>query len=45
MGRRGRDTERHRDGNRRSHTHVWWIKVRRDTSGVRDASPAPDHPA
>ena len=32
----GADTQ-----NRLSHTHVWWIKIRRDTSGVRDPSPTP----
>ena len=28
-----------------SHIHVWWIEVRRDTSGARDPSPRPDYPA
>ena len=28
-----------------SHTHVWWIKIGRDTSWVRDPSPRPHHPA
>ena len=28
-----------------SHSHMWWIKIRRDTSGVRDPRPTPDHPA
>ena len=46
MGRRGRDTQRGMDmWDRLSHTHVWWIKIRRDTLGVRDRSPTPDHPA
>ena len=26
-----------------SHTHIWWIKIGRDISGVRDCSPTPDH--
>ena len=37
--------ERHRDGNRWSHTHVWWIKNGRDTLGARDPGPSSDHPA
>ena len=28
--------------NERSHTHTWWIKIRRDTSGTRGPSPIPD---
>ena len=48
MGRRGadmeiqREVERHKDvvmQNERSHTHVWWIKIERDTSGARDPAP------
>ena len=31
--------------NGQSHILVWWIKIRRDTSGVRDPSPRPDHTA
>ena len=34
-----------RQKNRQSHIHVWWIKIRRDTLGVRDPSPRPDHTA
>ena len=34
-----------RDMNGQSHTHVWQIKIRSDTSGVRDPSPTPDHTA
>ena len=26
-------------------THVWWIKIGRDTAGVRDPHPTPDYPA
>ena len=52
MGRRGRDTERggeawrgvKRQQNRWSHIQVWWIKIRRDTSGARDPSPKSDYP-
>ena len=32
-------------GNGWSHTHMWWIKIRRGTLGARDPSPRPDHPA
>ena len=54
MGRRGadmeiqREVERHKDAKRyrdaewAAHTHMWWIKIRSDTSGVRDPSPTPD---
>ena len=31
--------------NRQSHTHLWWIKIRRDISQLRDPSPIPDHTA
>ena len=46
MGRRGRDAEmwRCRDVER-PHTHVWWIKIRRDTLGAKDPRPTSDHPA
>ena len=27
-----------------SHTHVWWIKTRRDILEAREPSPTPDHP-
>ena len=39
---------RHRDRemwNMQSHTHVWWIKIGRDTLGARDPSPTPNYPA
>ena len=26
------------------HIHVWWIKIGRDTSGVKDLRPKPDQP-
>ena len=29
----------------RSHIHMWWIKIRKDTWGVSDPSPRPDHEA
>ena len=35
--------QRGTDGNMRSHIHVWWIKIGRDISGVRDPSPRSDH--
>ena len=28
-----------------SHTHMWWIKIGRDSLGVRDSSPTSDHTA
>ena len=28
-----------------SHMHMWWIKIRRATSGMKDPSPRPDHTA
>ena len=28
---------------RQSHIHIWQIKIRRDTLGVSDSSPRPDH--
>ena len=31
--------------NRRSHTHVWWVKIRREISQARDPNPRPHHPA
>ena len=31
--------------NMQPHSHEWWIKIRRDTSGVRDPNLTPDHPA
>ena len=53
--RRGGDMERCGDAERwwngRFHVLVWWIKIGRDTSGGRDTlgmsnpSPKPDHPA
>ena len=33
-------TERQQSG--QSHTHLLWIKIRRDTSGAKDPSPRPD---
>ena len=46
MGRRGRDAWKGTETrNGQSHIHVWWIKIRWDTSGARDPSPIPDHPA
>ena len=29
--------------NRQSHIHVWWRKIGKDTLGVSDPSPKPDH--
>ena len=29
--------------NKQSHIHMWWIKIRRDTLGLRDPSHRPDH--
>ena len=47
-----REVERHRAAecverwqNGWSHSHVWWVKIRRDISGESDPSPKPDHPA
>ena len=34
-----------KDGGQAVPHHVWWIKIGRDTLGVRDPSPTPDHPA
>ena len=28
-----------------SHIHVWWIKIGKDTWGMRDPSQRPDHTA
>ena len=32
-------------GHRESHSHVWWIKIWRDTLGASDSSPRPDRTA
>ena len=53
MGRRGGEGQRGlelphgmvRWQNRCSHIHMWWIKMRRVTSGGKDLSPNPDHTA
>ena len=34
-----------RQQNRQSHIHMWWIKLRTDTSGARDPIPRHDHTA
>ena len=34
-----------RQWNRQYHIHEWWIKIMRDTSGVRDPKPKPVQPA
>ena len=41
MNRRGGGMEK---WNGQYYTHVWWIKIRRDTLGVRDPVLTPDHP-
>ena len=40
-----RHTQRCRDTEGQSHTHVCWIKTRRNTSGVRYPNLRADHPA
>ena len=45
-----REAQSHGSGTERwqnmwSHIHMWWIKIRRHTSGARDLSPKPDYPA
>ena len=37
--------DKDRQQNGWSHIHMWQIKIGRDTSGVGDPSPKPDHPA
>ena len=39
---KGRDAE---TWNGQSHAYMWWIKIGKDNSAVRDPSPTPDHTA
>ena len=38
-------TERHWQWNGQSHILMWWMKIWRDTLGMRDPSPRPDYKA
>ncbi|KAF6114519.1 hypothetical protein HJG60_010500 [Phyllostomus discolor] len=41
----GTETQNTEMWNGQYHTYMWWIKIGRHTSGVRDPRPTPDHPA